>query len=143
MDIIPYKQSLTHSCLVTCFLMILKAQERVDFTESDEQEIALNGSRRIYQSYMAGISNEIAKKYAKNINIYTDNKFFTKVLQNSFKDKRIQVSHEPITLAFIKTLLGQRLLICHIDNNSLVTYSHSSPFIVLEKPTNNIITIIV
>lgn len=141
MDIIPYKQTLTHSCLVASFLMILKAQNKIDFTDADEQEVALKGSRRIYSSYMVGISSEIAKKYGKKIQIFADNKYFTKILQESFKDKKVTVTHHPITLDLIKKLLEQGPLICHIDDNALGDYSHASHFIVLVKATESMITI--
>lgn len=143
MRIKPYKQSLTHSCLVACFLMLLKQQTGIRFTESDEQEIALRGSRRIYPFYVVGIPMEIAKKYRKKLQVYVDNKYFTKVLKMAFaKEKFIEVVHEPIKIKLIRDLLQKSPLICHIDDNILGDYSHASHFVILENATKNTISII-
>ncbi|OGC82208.1 MAG: hypothetical protein A2V81_00510 [Candidatus Abawacabacteria bacterium RBG_16_42_10] len=143
MSIKPYKQSLTHSCLVACFLMLLERQADIVFTETNEQEIALKGSRRIYPFYVVGIPMEIAKKYGKKIQVYVDNKYFTKVLKVAFaKEKSIEVVHTPIKIKLIRDLLQKSPLICHIDDNVLGDYSHSSHFIILENATKNTISII-
>ena len=143
MDIIPYKQSLTHSCLVACFLMLLKAQANIEFTEAEEQDLALNGSKRRYSFYVIGIPSEIMKKYNKKIQVYADNKYFTKVLQNSCEvNQGIKITHNSITLNLVRELLKKKPLICHIDNNALGDYSHTSHFIVLEKTTKDTIQIL-
>lgn len=143
MSIVPYKQSLGHSCLVACFLMVLKLQNNISFSEADEQRIALNGSKRIYPFYVVGVPMEIAKEYKKKICVVVDNRYFTKILQDAFlKEKNIRVLHKPITLGLIKNLLEKQPLICHIDDNILGDYSHASHFIVLEKATENTVFIV-
>ncbi len=140
--IIPYKQSLTHSCLAACFLMILKTEKGINFDEKVEQNLALNGSKRTYPFYVVGIANEVAEKYHVKINIIADNKYFAEVLDKSFKNQPlVSIKHEKVTLTLIKNLLQNQPLICHIDN-SLFDYSHSSHFIVLEEATDKFISII-
>lgn len=134
MSIKPYKQSLTHSCLVACFLMLLEKNIKVNFSDKEEQNITLLGSRRIYPFYVVGITTEISKKYGGDIKIIADNKFFTKVLKKSFtKQKTIYVKHEKITAQLIRKILEKHTLICHIDTHGLGDYSHASHFIVIEK----------
>jgi hypothetical protein len=59
MAIIPYKQTLSHSCLAACFLMLREKK----ITEVQEQELALNGSKRTYAFYVTGIPLEFAKRH--------------------------------------------------------------------------------
>ncbi len=142
MQIKPYKQSLTHSCLVASFLMILEDDKDKTFTKEKEQQLVLKGSQRTYPFYVVGITAEIAKEYKTKIQVFADNKFFTNVLKESFKDKNITVSHEKITTTLICKLLEKNSLICHIDNHGLGDYSHSSHFIVIEKVKGSLFTII-
>lgn len=142
MQIKPYKQTLTHSCLVASFLMILEAEKNQKFTKKDEQELTLKGSQRTYSFYMTGIATEIAKKYNTKITFLADNKFFTNILKNSLENKNISVRHQKITLDLICKLLEKNVLICHIDIHGLGDYSHSSHFIVIEKVKGNFFTII-
>ncbi|MEI6843321.1 MAG: cysteine peptidase family C39 domain-containing protein [bacterium] len=143
MNITPYEQSLTHSCLVASFLMILLAQKGVSFQKKDEQELALLGSQRTYPFYVVGITAEVTKRYNANVHVFADNKFFTDVLKDSFaKEKNIEVEHQKITTTFIKKLLVQSPVICHIDTHGLGDYSHASHFIVIEKANKSTFTII-
>jgi hypothetical protein len=106
------------------------------FTKSDEQELALNGSKRTYPFYVAGIPIEFAKKFECKITIYADNKFFASVLQKAIlEENRISVVHKKVTIPFITKLLGENPIICHIDDHSLGDFSHASHFVVLEKST--------
>lgn len=139
MVITPYKQMLTHSCLAACFLMLYGER----FTEHDEQEIALDGSKRIYPYYVVGIPMEFFKKFDCKITIYVDNKFFTSILEKSFMlEKRVSIVHKKITDKFIIELLKIQPIICHIDNHALGDYSHASHFIILEKATEKFIYVI-
>ena len=139
MAITPYKQTLTHSCLAACFLMLQGKQ----FAEHDEQELALKGSNRNYPFYVVGIAAEFVKKYDGKVNIYADNSFFTKTLQNAFiGNEKINVVHKKITMPLLKELLTEKPLICHIDNHALGDYSHASHFVILEESTEEYIHII-
>ncbi len=139
MVITPYKQTLSHSCLAACFLMLYGEK----FTESDEHELALNGSKRIYPFYVVGIATEFVRKFDCKITIYADNKHFTSILQKSFmRETRVSVAHKKITQVFIAELLKRQSIICHIDDHALGDYSHASHFIVLEKTTEKFITIL-
>lgn len=142
MEIKPYEQSLTHSCLVASFLMILEAEKNVSFKKEDEQQLALNGSQRTYPFYVVGITAEVAKEYKAKIKVFADNKFFTDILKKSFKNKNITVEHEKITTGLITKLLEKNSLICHVDIHGLGDYSHSSHFIVIEKTNGKVFTII-
>lgn len=143
MQIIPYQQSLTDSCLVACFLMLLQAQKDITFTEKEEQHLALNGSKRKYPFYVVGIPYEVAVEYNAHITIFADNKYFTKVLEKSFGDtKNIEVKHQPVKVSLIQELLQKQPLICYVDNNALGNYSHSPHFIVLEKATESFFHIV-
>lgn len=139
MAITPYQQTLTHSCLAACFLMLQEKQ----FTALDEQGFALKGSSRDYPFYVVGISAEFVKKYDRKIKIYADNNFFTTTLQKAFlSNKKITVIHKKITMPFITELLNEKPIICHIDDHALGDYSHASHFIILEKATEEFIDII-
>lgn len=142
MEIKPYQQSLTHSCLVASFLMILEAEKDKTFKKEDEQQLALKGSQRTYPFYVVGITAEIAKEYKTKIQVFADNKFFTDVLKKSFKDKNIAVSHEKITISLIRKLLAKNRLISHVDIHGLGDYSHASHFVVIEKANGKTFTII-
>lgn len=139
MVITPYKQTLTHSCLAACFLMLQGKR----FTEHDEQELALKGSRRKYPFYVVGIPMEFAKKYDIRIKVYVDNNFFTTQLQKAIiGNKKINVVHKKINSIFISELLKENPIICHIDDHALGDYSHASHFIILEKATEKFIYVI-
>ena len=143
MEIKPYKQSLTHSCLVASFLMILEAEKNQQFTKEKEQQLALKGSQRTYPFYVVGVTAEIAKEYKTKIQVLADNKFFTNVLRDSFsEEKSINVEYQKITPALIRKLLNKNLLVCHIDTHALGDYSHASHFIVIEKVSGKVFTII-
>lgn len=143
MEVIPYKQSLSHSCLVACFLMIHKTQFGIDFTEEDEQRLALKGSRRIHPFYVAGVPIEIAREFNKNIVVYVDNKFFTSVLDKAFTGiTNIRAEHKPAAIKFIRELLTAGPVICHIDTNALGDYSHSSHFIVVKRSMGTMFLIV-
>lgn len=140
MAMVPYKQTLTHSCLAACFLML---QEQEKFTEADEHELALQGSRRTYPFYVVGIPMEFTKKFNRKLTVYVDNKYFASTLQKAFlSDKRINIIQEQITQPLIKALLEKKSVICHIDDHVLGDYSHASHFVVLEKATEKSISII-
>ena len=142
MKIIPYKQSLTHSCLSACFLMIINSKKGVNFNDKDEQRIALHGSSRNYDFYITGITSEIVKEYKVKVKIYVDNKYFTNILQKSFSSNLVEIVHQKITINFIKKILKDNFAICHVDINPLGDYSHSSHFVVLESLINKKIKII-
>ncbi len=144
MEIVPYRQSLSHSCLVACFLMMLQARYGIQFTERDEQRLALMGSRRIHPFYVAGIPVEIAREFKKDIVAYVDNKFFTQVLQQQSFDtsSHMRAEHKPITIELIQEELAKHPLICHVDTHGLGDYSHSSHFIVLERLAGKMVVII-
>lgn len=142
MEIKPYQQSLTHSCLVASFLMILEAEKDKTFTKEKEQQLALMGSQRTYPFYVVGITAEIAKEYKAKIQVFADNKFFTGILKKSFKDKNITVTNKKITTSLIRRFLAKNQLICHIDTHGLGDYSHASHFIIIEKVKGKFFTII-
>lgn len=113
------------------------------FTEIEESDLALRGSKRVHQFYVAGIPLEFVKKYDSQINVFVDNKYFANILGDIFSsDKRISVIQEKITIPLIKDLLINGPLICHIDDHSLGDYSHASHFIVLEQATDKFVQII-
>lgn len=143
MEVRPYQQTLTHSCLAASFLMILEAEKNQVFSKQDEQDIALEGSQRTYPFYVVGITSEIIKKYKVRVNIIVDNKFFSDILKKSFgKTKNIIVQRVPIRVPLIKKLLKEKTLICHVDVHGLGDYSHASHFIVIEKHNGKSFTII-
>lgn len=138
MKIEPYKQTLTHSCLIACFLMLIKVEKSVKIREKDEHELALKGSSRIYPFYIVGVPMEVSKKFNQKINIFVDNKYFTNVLKKSFNEN-FNLTYQPITLKFIRNTLKTSPLICHIDGHDLGDYSHFSHFIVLTKASDKFI----
>lgn len=139
MSITPYKQTLSHSCLAACFLMLQDKK----FTEEDEQKLALQGSKRKYPFYVSGITMESVKSFDKKVEIYVDNKYFGAALSNSFKEEsRIKVIPEKITQTLIEQLILKSPIICHIDIHAFGDYSHASHFIVIEKKIGNFFTII-
>lgn len=143
MEITPYKQSLTHSCLVACFLMLLQAQKGITFTQQQEQALALKGSQRKYSYYVEGIPAAVANSYKENIKVIADNKHFANFLALCFRDyKNIAVEHHPVTIDLIRTLVNKQPIICHIDDNLIGDYSHASHFIVIEKASGGFFFII-
>lgn len=137
--IVPYKQTLSHSCLAACMLMLRRKQ----FTEIEEQDLAVSGSKRMHKFYAAGIPLEFVKKFDSKVAIYVDNKYFANVLEEKLsQDSRLHVVHKKITQSLIRDLLKKDSLICHIDDHSLGDYSHASHFIVLERATDKFIHII-
>ena len=139
MAITPFKQTLTHSCLVACFLML----QGKKFTVLDEQELTLKGSSRNYPLYVVGIPMEFVKKYDGKIKIYVDNNFFATTLKKAFiGNKKINVIHKKVNIPLIAELLTENPIICHIDDHVLGDYSHSSHFIILEKATEELVNII-
>lgn len=137
--IIPYKQTLSHSCLAVCMLMLRNKQ----VTQIQEQDLALKGSKRIHQFYVAGIPLEFVKQYDAQVIVYVDNKYFANVLEEIFsQDRRLSIVQRKITLSLIKDLLESGPLICHIDDHSLGDYSHASHFIILERATDKFVQII-
>ena len=77
MSITPYKQTLSHSCLAACFLMLQDKK----FTEEDEEQMALRGSKRKYPFYVSGITMESVKSFDKKVEIYTYYNIFILPLQ--------------------------------------------------------------
>lgn len=142
-NLTPYKQTLSHSCLAADFLMLLKEKYNISFNNKNEEDILIRGMKRVYPFYVVGIPKEFYKKYGKKINIAVDNKYFTNILIKSFKDKKnFNIYHHKITISYIKELLKEKPIICHIDDNYLGDYSHASHFIILEKATDKKIRII-
>lgn len=136
MEIVPYRQSLTHSCLTACFLMLIKAKYGIHFDETIEQGLSLKGSKRLYPFYVVGVVKEIVNKYKVKVNIVVDNKYFAGILEKQINDKKyFKITHQKITLKLILELLKTTPLICHLDDNYLGDYSHSSHFIILMKAT--------
>ena len=139
MDIIPYTQTLSHSCLAACMLMLRGEQ----FTQAEEHELALNGSKRVHQFYVAGIPLEFVTKFNCRVVVHVDNAHFANILKELFSpDKRLHVIQKKIKLSLIRDLLESGPLICHIDDHSLGDYSHASHFIILERATDKFIQII-
>ena len=137
MEIKPYKQSLSNSCLVAAFLMLLESEHKIEFSKKEEEEIVMKGMNRKFSFYIVGVPKEFFYKYKKRINIVVDNKYFTNVLIKEFKDKKnFKIVHEKITIDLIKKLILKQPVICHIDDNLLGDYSHASHFIVIEKATD-------
>lgn len=137
--ITPYKQTLSHSCLAACMLML----SETPFTENEEQNLTLRGSKRINQFYVAGIPLEFVKKYGCQLTIFVDNTYFANVLESIFlKETQIKIRQKKITTRLIKDLLVQGPLICHIDDHCLGDYSHASHFIILEHTTDTFISMI-
>ena len=141
--ILPYRQSLSHGCLAADFLMLLREQYRLKFSEKDEVQLLLNGMRRTYPFYVVGISQEFFNRYQKGVNIVVDNKYFTDILIKSLKDrKNFNIYHQKITIHLIKELLNEGPIICHIDDHYLGDYSHASHVIILERATDKKILIV-
>ncbi len=136
-QITPQKQHFSHSCLVSCLLMLRKEP----FSKEDEKDILIKGMERSYPFYVTGIPQEFSKKFNIKLNIIVDNAFFTNELKKSFNNN-ITVQHNKITLNLIKELLKHQPIICHIDDNYIGDYSHASHFIILEKATEEYIQII-
>lgn len=129
----PYRQTLSHSCLVACFLMLLQSKYQLDFTESDEEKLAVKGSKRTYPFYVAGVTAEITKNFKKDIKVIVDNKFFAGVLSKVFNDiDQISINVDRVNIKNIEKYLKYGPLICHVDIHGLGDYSHSSHFIVVE-----------
>lgn len=134
--IIPYKQTYSHSCLVADFLMLAKSKYGIKFGPIEEQEILIKGMKRKYAFYVVGIPKEFYNKFKKKINLVVDNQYFTDVLIKEFKDKKnFNIYQHKINSKFIRELLKENSLICHIDDNYFGDYSHASHFIILEKAT--------
>ena len=142
MAIEPYKQSLTHSCLVACFLMLLKEAKGIIFSATTEQNICLKGCQRSYPFYVVGVSIEVAKFFNVRIQVIADNTYFAGVLRKNFNKELFDVDHDKITIPLIRRLLNKGPLICHIDDHFLGDFSHVSHFIVLEKCTEKTIVVI-
>ena len=142
-EILPYKQSLSHGCLVADFLMLLKAKHGTNFSEKDEVQVLLKGMKRTHLFYIVGISKEFFNRYKRKVNVIVDNKYFTNILIKGFNDRNnFNILHNKITIPLIRELLKKQPLICHIDDNYLGDYSHASHFIILEKATNKKILIV-
>jgi len=135
MSVVPYKQSLSHGCLVACFLMILKQKYGIEYSPKDEEQILLKGMRRTYPFYVVGVPNEVFNHFGKKITILVDNKYFTNVLQKSFNDKNLTIQHHKINVDLIRKILLRAPVICHVDDHQLGDYSHASHFVVIEKAT--------
>ncbi len=133
MSIIPYKQTLSHSCLVACFLMLL--DKKLVFSEKDEKEVCLKGMSRKYPFYVVGIPQEFFNYFRKKVTVFVDNKYFTGFLKKNFDENNIAVKQHVINLTLIKRLLEKAPVICHIDDHYLGDYSHASHFVVIEKAT--------
>jgi hypothetical protein len=140
-EIIPYKQSLSHSCLVACFMMLLKQKYGIAYSPKDEEEILLKGMRRIYPFYVVGVPKEVFNHFGKKITILVDNKYFTNFLHKSFNDKNLTVQHHKINIALIRKLLQKTPIICHIDDHHLGDYSHASHFVVIEQATEKFLIV--
>lgn len=143
MHIIPYKQTLSHSCLTACFLMLLQEKKAISFDETLEEALTMKGSKRIYPFYVVGIAKEVFNHFKVTIEIIVDNKYYTKILNQAFmNDEHFLIHHQRITIALIKKILKEKSIICYIDNNLLGDYSHSPHFIIIEKVTKKKIAII-
>ena len=125
----PYKQTLSHGCLAACFLMLLHSKN----SSIEEKKILFKAMDRKYQFYVSGVPIEISRAYGKKITVFVDNKYFTNVLKKEFKGTKLKPVHNKISLPFIKELLADGPVICHIDDHYLGDYSHASHFIVIEK----------
>jgi len=89
--------------------MLLSKHRAIKYTEKDEQEVTLLGSRRRHSFYLVGITTEIAKKYKNSVHAIVDNTFFAHTLKKSFKkEKRISVEPKRITLKLILELLEKK-----------------------------------
>lgn len=142
-SIVPYKQTLSHSCLVADFLMLLEQKYEITFNKKDEVKLLIDGMNRKYLFYVVGCPTEIFEKHKKKIGIVVDNKYFTDVLIKEFNDKEnFNIFHEKINTKTIGRFLEKGPLICHIDDNYLGDYSHASHFIILDKMTDKMITIV-
>lgn len=134
MPLAPYRQTLTHSCLAACLLMLREGATGQPFDAADEQDLAVRGSRRNHAFYVTGIPTECARRFGVQIRVLADNAYFAKILARAFeKEKGIAVEHAKVAAQSIRALLAQRPLICHIDNHLLGDVTHSSHFVVLEK----------
>lgn len=139
MQIIPYKQTFSHSCLAAALLMLTGKKHRSKL----EREFFIKGTSGVYPYYVVGVPFELSKALALNLTVYVDNKFFTGVLKTAFKkSKRISVIHQKIEADLIEHLVSESPIVCHIDDHYLGDYSHASHFVVIEKVNKNRITII-
>jgi ABC-type bacteriocin/lantibiotic exporter with double-glycine peptidase domain len=130
-EVKPYKQVLSHGCLAACFLMIINPKNK----EREEEKLLLKAMNRKYKFYVSGVPVEISKKYGKSIAVSVDNKYFTNVLKKEFKGTKVSPTHKKVSLTFIKELLKEAPVVCHIDDHFLGDYSHASHFIVIERDT--------
>lgn len=134
MSITPYAQSLTHSCLAACLLMLREAASGRLCTEQEEQALALSGSLRTYPFYVVGIPAEFSKRYHIAVRILADNTYFAGRLRDAFAGHDgVHVEQAKVTLPLIRKELQTHPLICHIDNHALGDSSHSSHFVILER----------
>lgn len=139
MQVKPYKQNFSHSCLVASLLMLTSNK----YKQRLEKEIFLKGTSRIYPYYVVGIPHEFSRALDLNVTVYTDNKFFTGVLKAAFsKNKQIVVIHRKIDIKLIRQLIRKSPIICHIDNHYLGDYSHASHFVVIENINKNKVSIV-
>jgi len=134
MTINPIKQTYTHSCLAVCLLMLKNSNH----SQETEKKIWEKGSERNHDFYVTGIADEFCSLTKNKLRIIADNNYFTKILKKSSDKKNFHsVEHQKITMKLMSELLTHGAIICHIDNNLLGDYSHSSHFIVLEKELPN------
>lgn len=135
------RQSLSHSCLAVCLLM-LREQSAGEFSAKDEKKITLAGMSRKYQYYVVGVPFEFSKQTNTNVTVVVDNKIFANELTNAFAGSKVNVTQHEITIELIRQLTENQPVICHIDDNYIGDYSHASHFIIIEKLTVNKATII-
>ncbi len=140
--ITPYRQSLSHSCLVVDLLMLREQKAGESFSEEDEKKITIAGMNRSYPYYVVGVPFEFSKQTNTNVTLIVDNKIFAKELAQALAGSQVAVEQEKITLDLISKLVEKQPVICHIDDNYLGDYSHASHFIIIEKVTGEQIHVI-
>lgn len=133
MKIKPYKQTYSDSCLPVCLLML--SDQR--FSQEDEVELSINGTKRFRDSYALGILDCFSTKHETEVEVFVDNKYFSRFLGGLNSNDKISLINQKITPKFIEE--NKKPFILYLDKHFLGTYDHSPPhFVIVEdQPGNN------
>lgn len=139
MHIVPYQQSLSNSCLAASLLMV--SGKKV--TPKLEESVCIRGSKRRYDLYVVGVPFEFCLQTRQKLSVYVDNRFFANLLAKQFAQNRlVSVTHRKVDLKLLRELSAERPIVCHIDDHFLGDYSHCSHFVVVEKISKSMATLI-
>jgi hypothetical protein len=135
----PIKQKTMQGCLVACLGMLIRLPK---IPLKEEKNILINGLNMDYEFFTVGVIEEFLKKNNKSLELYVDNKYFSRVLKKKFKNKKVKILNQKINMPFLDKLLNDSPIIGYIDYKTLGDYSHAPHFILIEKKENKKYTII-